>query len=585
MEKEKIEKQKVEEEKVETEKRESKPVVLQTMAASPPQPDPTTLQTLAYETEDATFQAELDKAMMTENSWWKVEKLMNQDLAQPSGATSSLTSTPGTTPKLIEDGYGNTLQEKPKELATKAPAGELHTGLTDEFAGMNVSTPIKQPDIPSLEAKQRSDSAPGPVPEVMPADPAQPAQPEQPVVPTDAIQPEQPLAPSSIEPGQPLPGGDDDAEERRRRTVENGLESGLQDPAHEAQGRMAELMNKDDDRHQEVESIPDSPVDGKKTSPATAETMEVAKASILSALEGMLKEGFDLDGAIARLKDEDNLDIPVVSRIEQFQNKKTNQPEDEAGDNQDGKDDNQRKPGPRKPGPKPRGKAKAKAKAKAKGQPKKKASPKPKTQGKKEGPGKMEEVEEHHEEPQEPVPKIEKRKSGKIEKGEEGSKDGPEAALEPSKKAKSEPKSFARRPCPTTSPAKDKWVAIMQTFRGEIQQKLKDGGEKPSKWEDMGYKSYALYTLQAYIIHPIFFKKCFKFHRLILLGPVVFQSNPGISFEKHGVVVDPIDSVSFFRSLSGTLRQKPSRNVRRRDPWRHQSMRRSHLVVFRTCSS
>ena len=101
----------------------------------------------------------------------------------------------------------------------------------------------------------------------------------------------------------------------------------------------------------------------------------------------------------------------------------------------------------------------------------------------------------------------------------------------------------------------------------------------------MGYKSYALYTLQAYIIHPIFVKKCFKFHRLILLGPVVFQSNPGISFEKHGVVVDPIDSVSFFRSLSGTLRQKPSRNVRRRDPWRHQSMRRSHLVVFRTCSS
>ena len=45
---------------------------------------------------------------------------------------------------------------------------------------------------------------------------------------------------------------------------------------------------------------------------------------------------------------------------------------------------------------------------------------------------------------------------------------------------------FARRPCPSTSPAKDKWIAISQTFKSQVQQQILEAGEKVSKWEERG---------------------------------------------------------------------------------------------------
>ena len=501
---------------------------VKTITSSPPVPDPTTVQTLAYEPDDSTFKEELNKVMMTEDSWWKVERFINQDQSQQSGATSS--SSPA-----LDKNEKKSIELPAQESGMSVASPELHAGITDDFAAMDLSTPVKQPEIPSLdETKEEKET------------PAAPEQPPHPVEPVAEIQPAQPLAPPSIEPEQPSPSGmklDLEALKSSELRVENGLErrrlmeeNGLQDPAHLAQQRMAALKQPD-----EVEVIPESP----KASPVPAadpeesKVLELAKASIVSALEGMLKEGFDLDGAIARLKDEENAEIPVVSRIKQFENKKhIPDPGDEpVGDKAE---TDKLKPTTRGRPPKAKGKAKAKAKAKVKGQPKRKAAAKAKQQVQKAP--KKEESEDQvgvpepdKETPAEPA-KTEKRKTEKKEKEESDGVDPP------TKKAKAEPKSFARRPCPTTSPAKDKWVAIMQTFRGEIQQKLKDGNEKPSKWEDMGYKSY----IRNKGYQGIIFYKEKKIGLIVslsyFLAPMVF--NPTVNtFQKHWVDAD--SSLSF----------------------------------------
>ena len=69
--------------------------------------------------------------------------------------------------------------------------------------------------------------------------------------------------------------------------------------------------------------------------------------------------------------------------------------------------------------------------------------------------------------------------SKKKKKGEEASqsKDGPE-------KEKNEPKTFARRPCPKTSPASDRWIVISQTFRKLVAPKIAEFGLYTYSYED-----------------------------------------------------------------------------------------------------
>ena len=159
-----------------------------------------------------------------------------------------------------------------------------------------------------------------------------------------------------------------------------------------------------------------------------------------------------------------------------------------------------------KPEPKEAGKRKAKGKAKAKAAPKAKAKAagkaraakakskpgrRPRVNKKGKGEEEVEDLEEQTaatqpeaegnskqdteiEKPRKTNKRDAKKKPDGGDEGEEGD-EGHEGNKK--KVPKTESKSFARRPCPTTSPAKDKWLAISNAFRT-------DSGDTASKWED-----------------------------------------------------------------------------------------------------
>ena len=53
---------------------------------------------------------------------------------------------------------------------------------------------------------------------------------------------------------------------------------------------------------------------------------------------------------------------------------------------------------------------------------------------------------------------------------------------------KGEPKTFARRPCPKTSPASDRWIAISQTFKKHVAPRIVALGLYTYSYEDRGAK-------------------------------------------------------------------------------------------------
>jgi len=76
------------------------------------------------------------------------------------------------------------------------------------------------------------------------------------------------------------------------------------------------------------------------------------------------------------------------------------------------------------------------------------------------------------------------RKASKAKRDKEPKEDECKKVEPKPKKQRPEANSFARRPCPATSPAKDRWAAIVKTFKEEIRKPLMDMEEPISKWEE-----------------------------------------------------------------------------------------------------
>ena len=149
---------------------------------------------------------------------------------------------------------------------------------------------------------------------------------------------------------------------------------------------------------------------------------------------------------------------------------------------------------PRRPAAKAKGKAKAKAKAKGKAN--------SKFQKSKSKEGDEEETEPEtmkrpaaasKEDPKEDTKK--KKRAEEPEPAEPAEPAEPEKKKkkkaadppEPEKKVRAKPgeaSSFARRPCPCTSPAKTRWLAIRNTYKNDVEKKVEDAGGNARAWED-----------------------------------------------------------------------------------------------------
>ena len=162
------------------------------------------------------------------------------------------------------------------------------------------------------------------------------------------------------------------------------------------------------------------------------------------------------------------------------------------------------KAAPKKVGPKAKAKAKAKARAKASG---KKTTPKQSKTQAKAPPKEIKEeeedfaecVEEEELEEDEEVeegmqaaveePPKKRAKKAQLEKEVRSKKDSKkkgqaEEVAEEQEKKTAEFKSFARRAYPKTSPARDKWLAIHNTFKTKIAPKIRASGGSLYTWEE-----------------------------------------------------------------------------------------------------
>ena len=218
------------------------------------------------------------------------------------------------------------------------------------------------------------------------------------------------------------------------------------------------------------------------------------KGIMIDQLEECRQQGLDLEQAIAFLRSSSV--APVVSRVEQFKMK--------AGQGDDGEK------AAAKPKRRPRAKGKAKAKAKATPGPKAKAKAKGKAKAKS-GAKKIKAdqepqdeepegvvVEKENNETEEKNNDQEEKAKEKEEKGGQGDGQNPQGSNERKRKKATEKdvpadgeepkkkpcKSFARRPCPSTSPAKDRWVAMQNIYQSEVRRKVVEAGFAVSNWED-----------------------------------------------------------------------------------------------------
>jgi hypothetical protein len=294
-------------------------------------------------------------------------------------------------------------------------------------------------------------------------------------------------------------------------------EDEVEEEEPEVETKDPEMVEEQKSQEAKLESVEKMP-EVKKMAPESMNTdhvePEVTQEAVVAVLEHMLKEGLDLSMAIHQLKGgmlETKQGIPIVDRIKQFQLKNLNKP----GPESDETPEEEKKPAKHKA----RGKAKAKAAAKPKAagrRPRAKAKAKAKAE-KAAKASAAEEIEDDDvevvdgandeekstenttmEEEQSNTKPGDAKAMDKPDKEENHVKDTEEDKPKKKRKDHQEPgdegakkpktaKSFARRVCPSTSPAKDKYLAIMEVFKTEIQDKLKENGEKISKWEDRGY--------------------------------------------------------------------------------------------------
>ncbi len=131
-------------------------------------------------------------------------------------------------------------------------------------------------------------------------------------------------------------------------------------------------------------------------------------------------------------------------------------------------------------------KPKAKAKATAKGKAKAKAKANVKKAESKERKEDEKDDEKEEEDPQDEQDK-------RDEQHEQGKDDGiaekPDEERPRKRPRGGEPATFARRPCPATSPANFRWLAIKAIYRNKVVKQIQDMGEAISKWEERGWHS------------------------------------------------------------------------------------------------
>ena len=89
-----------------------------------------------------------------------------------------------------------------------------------------------------------------------------------------------------------------------------------------------------------------------------------------------------------------------------------------------------------------------------------------------------------NEEPEAKKPEVNNKPARKVPK--KIPKEQPEGDEKPEEKPKKTTNSFARRPCPKTSPASDRWVAIQSTFKALVMPRIHQEGGSSYSWEDWG---------------------------------------------------------------------------------------------------
>ena len=467
--------------------------------------DPSLVQTLPYDPEVAateiassvdTLESPVKRVLETENSWWKCQQY-------------------------LEEMKMKRFKEQPE---APAPDSQTHdTDDTDETLAKSLQeaslTPIVDPEIsqqPQLSAASTSDEPK----ESKLEDTSQSLAPGVQSKLDAGAEAFKDVPNTQAEGEQKVSGGDEKEGGEVLEVKESGDTQDLTDPMG-----------------QSLDSVPKPEDDVEIIEPAVSHAPESSKPvdHSVGLLEDMLKQGLDLAAAIGHLKNgtwpcpkaddskadgakkADGSKAPVVSRIEQFKNKSGQPTEvvvpdggvDESGSKPPapkeaetkregkGKGKGKGKGNTIKPKAKAKSLPKGKAKAKAKSSPKGKAKAKAKT-----AKGKAEDVEEDTEdletkddetmdvETQEHEKNEEGKGEKKVESDESEKKPQPTKNKKepneeaPAKKPKKDAKSFARRPCPSTSPAKDKWIAISQTFKSQVQQQILEAGEKVSKWEE-----------------------------------------------------------------------------------------------------
>ena len=434
---------------------------------------------------------------------------------------------PETSPQHQVSAASNADEPKPDETSSQLLVASAESKLDVEAASKPYET-SSQPLVPSAESKLDVEAASKPYETS-----------SQPLVPSAESTSKLDVEAEACK-GVPFPNTEDQQKVPEAEGEEKG--GGEVEKVKESPGTQ-DLSNPVD---QSLDSAP-KPAEGDEVEimePPAPQAHEVVMAvpesskcldHSIGLLEDMLKHGLDLTTAIGHLKGgtwpypkADGSKAPVVSRIKQFKNKSGQTTEEDVR----GPDDGSTSSAPLATEPnKGKGKGKGKAKAKAKSSPKAKAKSSPKGKAKakaktvkarrsrgKEGQGDQveEDVEEvsgekephdveTHDLETDDVKTSEEKREPQVESEKKPSptkKKGETPGEEPSsKKPKKEPsKSFARRPCPATSPAKDKWMAISQTFKSQVQPQILEAGEKVSKWEERGRGVREMLARRSFII-------------------------------------------------------------------------------------
>ena len=222
---------------------------------------------------------------------------------------------------------------------------------------------------------------------------------------------------------------------------------------------------------------------GKAKAKAKAKAKSKAKAKAKSKSKG---------GRKGKGKGMEEAPVEEISDEEQQEDEQNEEDQEDGPEEEEEEEEEAPRRVPRRPAAKAKGKAKAKAKAKRKANPKSQKSkskegdeeiePEPMKRpsaASKEDPKEDTKKKKRAEEPEPAEPAEPEKKKKKAAH--------PKEPAEPEKKVRAKPgeaSSFARRPCPSTSPAKTRWLAIRNTYKNDVEKQVEDAGGNARAWED-----------------------------------------------------------------------------------------------------